>query len=258
MHAIITAGGNPPPNDPLYILTKGFPKALLSIAGKSMIQWVVDALDGSKSISKLIIVGLPPDTDISSRHPLTFLPDHGSIISNIQAGVDQIHRDDPLTKKSLIVSSDIPAIKSSMVDWMIKIVEETDADIFYNVVTRQVMESVFPGSKRTYTRFRQQEVCGGDLNGLNLSFLSGGNPFFDEIINSRKNPIKQASLFGFDILVSLLLNRLSLQDVEKKISERIHARGKVLLCPFAEIGMDVDKPHQFEMVQSFIQKQLSK
>ncbi|MHC1784128.1 MAG: nucleotidyltransferase family protein [Anaerolineaceae bacterium] len=258
MYAIITAGGNPSPEDPLYKLTHGIPKALLPIAGKTMIQWVVDALNGSKRISKLIIVGLPPFTDISTRHPLTFLPDQGSIISNIQAGVDEIRRDDPAAMKTLIISSDIPAIKPSMVDWMIKIVEESDADIFYNVVTRQVMESIFPGSKRTYTRLRQLEVCGGDLNAVSLSFLTGGNPFFDEIINSRKNPFKQASLFGFDILFSLLLNCLSLQDLEKKISERIHARGKALLCPYAEIGMDVDKPHQFDIVQSFIQKQLSK
>ncbi len=258
MYAIITAGGTPTVKDPLHQITQGKPKALLPIAGKTMLQWVLDALNGSKKITCIVLVGLPQSTDIQCSHPITFLPDSGGIISNIQAGVDEILRMDPSAEKALIVSSDIPAIKTEMVDWMIREVEEMDADLFYNVITRQVMENAFPGSKRTYIRFRDLEVCGGDLNALRLSFLTGGNAFFDKIINSRKNPLKQASLFGFDILASILLNRLSLSDVERKISERIHARGKTLLCPYAEIGMDVDKPNQFEMVQTYMQKQSSR
>lgn len=257
MYAIITAGGTPSENEPLYQFTHGQPKALLPIAGKSMLQWVLDALSGSDGICGIVLVGLPQSTVVQCRHPVTFLPDSGGIISNIQAGVNEIRQMDPAEEKALIVSSDIPAIKTAMVDWMIRKVEETDADIFYNVITRQVMEEAFPGSKRTYIRLKELAVCGGDLNALRLSYLSGGNSFFDQIINSRKNPLKQASLFGFDIFLSLLLNRLSLQDLERKISERIHAKGKVVICPYAEIGMDVDKPGQFEMVQKYMQKQLS-
>jgi GTP:adenosylcobinamide-phosphate guanylyltransferase len=257
MYAIITAGGTPTEKEPLHQYTRGLPKALLQIAGKSMLQWVLDALNGSDGVSGIVLVGLPQTTEVQCRHPITFLPDYGGIISNIQAGVDEILRIDSAAEKALIVSSDIPAIKTAMVDWMIKMVEETDADIFYNVITRQVMEKAFPGSKRTYIRLKELEVCGGDLNALRLSFLTRGNSFFDQIINSRKNPLKQASIFGFDIFLSIFLNRFSLQDVERKISERIGAKGKAVICPYAEIGMDVDKPGQFEMVQKYMQNQMS-
>jgi NDP-sugar pyrophosphorylase family protein len=44
MDAIVIAGGIPEPGDPLYEYTQGQPKALLDIAGKPMVQWVLDAL----------------------------------------------------------------------------------------------------------------------------------------------------------------------------------------------------------------------
>ena len=50
MDAIVIAGGVPKPEDPLYEYTQGQPKALLDIAGKSMVQWVLDALAEADSI----------------------------------------------------------------------------------------------------------------------------------------------------------------------------------------------------------------
>ena len=58
MDAIITAGGIPKPEDPLYPFTQGISKALLEIAGKPMIQWVLDALNEAATIDNIVIVGL--------------------------------------------------------------------------------------------------------------------------------------------------------------------------------------------------------
>ena len=55
MNAIVTAGGIPQPGEPLYEVTQGGPKALLDIAGKPMVQWVLDALSGSQNLSLIHI-----------------------------------------------------------------------------------------------------------------------------------------------------------------------------------------------------------
>ena len=44
MDAIVTAGGIPQPEDPLYTFSNGNAKALIDVAGKPMVQWVLDAL----------------------------------------------------------------------------------------------------------------------------------------------------------------------------------------------------------------------
>ena len=58
MDAIVTAGGIPNPDDPLYSFLKGDAKALVDVAGKPMIQWVLDALGGAKRVDNVILVGL--------------------------------------------------------------------------------------------------------------------------------------------------------------------------------------------------------
>ena len=50
MDALVVAGGIPKEGEPLYEYTQGKPKALLDVAGKPMIQWMLDALSGSEKI----------------------------------------------------------------------------------------------------------------------------------------------------------------------------------------------------------------
>ena len=96
--AIVTAGAIPRPRDPLYPFTQGKPKALLDIAGKPMIQWVLDAISEAKEVGKAVVVGLDGSIELSCDKPLSLLPNHGSMIGNIRAGVRSIlekDSDDP-------------------------------------------------------------------------------------------------------------------------------------------------------------------
>lgn len=52
MDAIVIAGGIPRPEDPLYAYSHGDSKALIDVAGKPMIQWVLDALGDAKKIGR--------------------------------------------------------------------------------------------------------------------------------------------------------------------------------------------------------------
>ena len=65
MDALVTAGGIPDPNEPLYEYTHGEPKAMLDICGKPMVQWVLNALEGAKTVDRIVVAGLPPDSGVS-------------------------------------------------------------------------------------------------------------------------------------------------------------------------------------------------
>jgi hypothetical protein len=47
---------------------------------------------------------------------------------------------------------------------------------------------------------------------------------------------------------------VSIARAERMVSKRLHLRGRVLLSPFAEVGMDVDKPFQYELVRADLEK----
>ena len=67
MDCIISAGGVPQSDDLLYELTQGRPKALLDLAGKPMVQWVVDALAASPNIDRIVLVGLSEADGLRGR-----------------------------------------------------------------------------------------------------------------------------------------------------------------------------------------------
>jgi len=249
MNVILTAGGITRPKEPLYPLTGGGYKAMLDIHGKPMIQYVLDALNASAKIERIVMVGLPPDNLLESAIPLTGLEDQGDMVANILFGARELVRLDPGALHALVVSSDIPAITGAMVDWVSERVEESDHEIYYNVIDRPTMEARFPGSRRTYVKLKDMELCGGDMNALRLSVASSENPLWERLVEARKSPLRQAALIGYDTLFFLLLGRLSLDEAAAAVSRRLSIRARAMLCPYAEVGMDVDKPFQLEIMR---------
>ena len=248
MDAFVTAGGIPGPEDPLYPATRGKPKAMLDIAGRPMVQWVLDALSGAARIERVVVVGLGPEAGIHCEKPVAYLPDQGHMLDNIQAGVNEILRLNPAARLVMAVTCDIPAVTSAMIDWTAETCLQTDHDLYYLVVERSLMESRFPGSNRSYVRLKDAEVCGGDMNVIRAGLVADRG-LWERMVASRKNALKQASFLGWDVLILLLLGRLSLERAERMVSRRIGLRGRVIRSPYAEVAMDIDKPHQLEILR---------
>jgi hypothetical protein len=133
---------------------------------------------------------------------------------------------------------------------------QTDEDIYYNVISRPVMESRFPGSKRSFVHLKDVEVCGGDLNVVRTMTVTRDEALWEKIIDSRKSALKQAALLGFDTFLLLLLRQTTLEGAVSRVAKRLQITGRALLCPYAEVGMDVDKPHQLELVTADLCRQL--
>jgi hypothetical protein len=78
------------------------------------------------------------------------------------------------------------------------------------------------------------------------------------ITNARKSPLKQAALIGFDTLFLLATRQLTLAGAESRIMKRLNITGRAIVCPYAEVGMDVDKPFQLEIMRRDLKKRLKK
>ena len=249
MYALLTAGGIPKPDEPLYATTQGASKALLDIHGKPMIQWIIDALDDAQTVHGILIIGLPADCGLTSQKPLQYLENQGGMLDNILAGIRRVKELEPTAQHVLAASSDVPAVQPHMIDWVVQTAMQTDDDLYYNVIEREVMETRFPGSRRSYTHIKGGSYCGGDIN-LVRTITVEENSVWNDIIESRKNVFKQASIIGWDLLFQLLLRQVTINDAVKRISQRVGLKGRALICPYAEIGMDVDKPFQLEIMRA--------
>ncbi len=254
MDAIITAGGIPLPGEPLYEYTRGGSKAMLDLAGKPMIQWVLDAISKSPKINHIIVIGLTELGGITCPKPITFLANQEDMLANINTGLDALKRFQTGSEYALLAASDVPGITTEMVNWMVDEVEASQADIYYQVITRETMEEKFPASRRTYTRVKDMEICGGDVNAVRVNLDPTVNHMWERLIASRKNPVKQASILGINVLSGLLFRSATIEELAEMICKRLKVTGKVIRCPYAEMGMDVDKPNQLEIMRHYLSR----
>lgn len=258
MHAIVTAGGIPRPEDPLYRYSNGDSKALIDVAGKPMVQWVLDALGDAKNVDNVIVIGLSAKSGVTCKKPMHFVSNQGRMLANIVAGVNKSLE---LNKKSeyvLVVSSDIPALQSEMVDWLVETCMQTKDDLYYGVCSREVMEMRFPDSKRTYTKLKDMALCGADINLTHVRMATEHLDLWETLIGSRKTPLKQASIIGLDTFFQVLTRSITLEDLVAKVSSRIGIKARAIQWQSAEPCMDVDKPHQLELLRTDLAKQQRK
>lgn len=269
--ALLAAGSVPAPRDPLYKLTRGQPKALLEIAGQPMLAWVLAALHAAQTVRNVVIIGagspLPAGDHLKvagglgvrgSPKFIAHLPSHGSIVDNLIAGAAFCEQLPEPPSHLLLISSDIPLVTAEMIDWNVRAALEKGGEACYHILARETMERRFPNSRRTYFRLREGQFCGADLHLINRSVFSGYNPVWRNIIEARKNALKMAQLVGVEALVWLMSGRAPIALGERLIRERLGLNGHLLIAPHAEIAMDVDKPHQVELVEQELTKRIER
>ncbi len=214
-----------------------------------MIQWVLDAINGSSMLNEIFIVGLTPDVGLVSRKPIHYIDDHGGALDNVIAGTKVLVENRPGTDRFLMVSSDIPALTTEMVEWVLDQASQQDLDITYFTISREVMEARYPESHRTFTRFQDVALCAADIFMMRASSVLNPSGRWRNLLDARKSPLKQASIIGFDILLLMLLRRIKMEKAVKIIVKRLGLTGRVCFTPYAEMGMDVDKAFQLDIIR---------
>jgi CTP:molybdopterin cytidylyltransferase MocA len=248
--AVVTAGWSPREDNPLTEYTQGRSKALIPIAGKPMIAHVVDALAGSHYIQHIVIIALDPAAGAKFSVPVEYVPDAGDILSNTEAGIQHAQDHYPELDAILLSSSDVPTITPAIVNTFIEECFRTEHDLYYTIVERSVMETRFPGSRRSYVHLREGDFAGGDLVLIRPSMVLSQRDLWQNLASARKNALRQARMLGLGTFMKLITRRLSLADAERRACRVLNLQGRAIPFPYAEVGMDVDKPFQLEIVRA--------
>lgn len=253
MQAIITAGGTFAADNPLFIETGIAKKALLPMGDKLMIQWVAEALMQSKHITGLVIVGMEAGEFDDSNLTVQYTPSRGNIIDNVTAGIELAEKTDPDFQKAIICSSDVPLINANLIDEFIDICLETDHDLYYPVVEEKTLEARFPNSKRTFTPMKGGRYTGGDVMMVDKRAIKINLELMRGLTGQRKNFFKQAQMIGFTFIFRFLFHLMDLEEAGRRVSKTLNINGRILDYPRAEIGMDVDKLNQYQLVKAEIE-----
>jgi CTP:molybdopterin cytidylyltransferase MocA len=248
--AIISAGGRYDPDDPLLRHSGVRHKALIPIAGEPMIMHVAQALADSGYVAHLIVVGLDQERDLDFPLPATCVPAAGSILENVLAGLQELERVAPGAERVLMCACDVPLVTGDMVRYLLDTMLSTGAEVCYSVVRRETMEARFPGSGRSFVPLLDGRFAGGDMNLLNPAVVEQNRELLDSLLGARKNAWTQARLIGLRFLLTFLFRRLTIAAGERKAQSIFGVPCRVIPVRYAELGMDVDKPHQLDMVRA--------
>ncbi len=250
INCVITAGGLPQPDDPLYALTQGKSKVLLDMNGRTMLERVVDALQNATTIGEIVVAGLGNDLGMTFQKPVNHIPDQGSLLQNALGGIAQMRTLHPDTKFVLLCSADIPTITPAIVDDFIEKCHPFDKGMVYNFVDKPTLEARFPNSNRTYVKLKDALIAGGDMTLIQADLGDSNQEIWAALTNARKHAWKLARVVGLRLLFKLLLRQLTFADIENA-AERITGRPcQVMLNPHAEVAMDADKPEPVALLQA--------
>ncbi len=242
VNALVLAGSR---NDgPLSQCSQVPYEAMIPIGNKPMIEYVVHALTGSRHIHHIAVVGPVEITKIIGNDDVKVISASDSLIDNLRAGVSML----PKSEKILLATCDIPLLTPQAIeDFLVKCGDQSE-DVYYPVIPKEVMEKSNIKTKRTYVTFKEGQFTGGNLFLVNPAVVERSLEKGRQVVAARKSPVRLSKMMGIPFLVKFMLHRISLIEAEKKVSKILDIRGKVVVTKYPELGVDVDKPSDLEMV----------
>jgi len=248
---LITAGFNPDKPDPIKEITGVHHKVLAEVGGKPMVWHVVRAFEESGLAGEIVIVGLGEEYALDFGRPVHYVENHASLWRNFGAGLDALNSLGDPDRTVISTSADSPLITAEMVRWFVNECQPVVKDLYWGVVRKETMEATFPTSRRTYLPLREGRFCSGDLFLGSLSAAGRAYEKLHDFVVYRKSTFHQMRLLGFGTLLRLIFRQLSLQGLLGVAERHLEITGTPVIVPYAELGMDVDKPIQYELVQEY-------
>lgn len=229
--AVVLAGGS----DKLAEQEGVSVKALLDVAGKPMVSYVLETLQKLPEIKHRYFVG--PNVANLAALVDDFITPGSTLAESLEAGLNLALKQNP--DGILVVTGDLPWLTAQALEAFCHL---GDADILYAAIPERVAKARFPEQKRTFAKFKEGKFTGGNVLLLRRGAETQLLPFINRLYSARKNPLRLAGIVGLGTLISLALGRLSIPTLERRASAILGLKARVFISNDATLGADVDKP----------------
>lgn len=238
--AILLGGGR---------LKNSQPKSLISFKGQPLIIRLADALEKSKYVNRIVFI--VPEEAKQLLKNFEFSKDT-DLIDAGEDLIDRIYRALELvdTDYVLLLPVDVPLIDEKVIDGFIDECMNLGGDAFYPIIRQEVIESKFPGTRRTYGRLKEGIFTGGNIFLVKRDLFYINRRFIEEVYQARKSSLKMARIAGLTVLLKGLFGRLKVEDAERRVSRLFNdARLKSVITRYPELGIDIDKDEDLELLR---------
>lgn len=222
-------------------------EAGIIVAGRTLLDYVVQSLLDVREAERIAVVGPEESLSPDLRTKVwQIVPFGGSMVENLRRGMLALAP----KGKVLVATADIPLLTAEAVEDFLARCGAHEADVYYPVVSRERIEARYPTAKRTYASLREGTFTGGNIILLAPEIVERHLRAIEQAVALRKKPLQMGRMLGLWYLLKLVFGRLSIAEIEERVGRKMHFKGMAVITPFAEIGIDVDKPSDLALVQS--------
>ncbi len=226
-------------------------KPLVKFNDKTVIRSTIEALKGSAQVGRIVVVGADavidhPDCVLADAR----LPEKGTGPRNIMAGIEQLQMMPSPPERVLIVTSDLPFLTPSSVDRFLELCER-NIDFNVPLIERPDYEEAFPGAEATFVKLLDGEWTTGCMYEVSVKGFRTALSHVEEVFTRRKSKFKIAQMLGPKFVWDYLLKKLTVPDIEAKITDLLKVQGRAIPGSPPELAYDIDYVDDYKYAVSF-------
>jgi GTP:adenosylcobinamide-phosphate guanylyltransferase len=230
--------------DPVALHAGVADKALVEIAGRTMLSRVVDALRAAGA--RRIYVSYSSEAVRARAEALGTIPIKGAAGPSASTAAAFARTGAPL----LVTTGDHALLRP---EWVRAFLAEVPAaDIVAMLAGRDVVERDAPPTKRTWLRFADGEWSGCNLFWLGTPRAEAAIRLWSEVEQDRKRPWRIVRRLGIFLMLRYLLGRLTLADALDALGRKAGVTARFVASPSGLAAIDVDKVEDLDLVRSLL------
>lgn len=223
-------------------------RCLARLQGRRIIDYLVAALWKSGKVER-ILVAAPHGLEDQWPEGVSYCAADDDLPSTASRAVAALGDQG----KILFVCDDIPLLRGEdVVDFLQQCEVQPGAALYYPIIRKEECQRQYPEGQRTYARIVEGIFTGGNMMLIDGSVIARVEAKAREIFVRRKNPLALCRWLGFSFIFKFLLHRLTMAEVEHRVSTLLEFPCKGIISTYPAIGMDIDKITDWRLAEKYL------
>lgn len=232
-------------------------KALISVAGRSMLSRVIEALDLSPRIGRIVVVAQDPEALLSGdTADLLTNPNVQLAASSdgIAASIAELAGSDIAPWPVLVTTADHALLTPEMVEEFLDGCEGAaqNSDLVIAFGERRIVEAGYPQTSRTWLKFQDGHYSGANLFALRNVNVMPALALWSGVEQRRKKGLAVISQFGPVLLLRAVTRTITFRKALAKAGRKLGLKAELVLMSQAEAVIDVDKPADLVLAEEIL------
>ncbi len=231
----------------------GKPLEISLIGGKPVIEWVLSALRGAKSVSGIVVTGsedLKVVVEPLLRKGEPFVVGGRTVTDRLKAAMKHVQAD-----HVLLVPADLVLMRSSDVDAAVSLCGKTgQVELMYLLVRKKALDEVYPWKKRTYVTLKEGVFTGSHVTFIGTELIRRRADILDTVYRLRKSPLRLVKFIGLGNTMRYVFRKLSIDRLKKTVASRLSCDVEYAMTDLVDLATDYSRPEEKPFIEKVLKE----